>query len=127
MEIAPVKHHIGDIDAQVINHTSGKHTSRVKTNEKFNSLLEIFQLDYNVRNLKTVSLLESTRKEEYKRIEATREKYEELLKGTDENLNKLDDDEEFIDVLLNETAHIAADLTKILEAKNSSSFVYRNH
>ena len=125
--ITPVKHHIGDIDTQIINQTSEMHSSRVKANEKFNSLLEIFQLDYDVRNQKTVSLLESTRKQEYQQVEATRTEYQELLKNTEENLNKLDDDEEFIDVLLDETAHIAADLTKQLEAKNSSSFVYRNH
>lgn len=125
--IAPVKHHIGDIDTQIINQTSKMHNSRVKANEKFNSLLEIFQLDYDVRNQKTVSLLESTRKQEYQRIEVTRNVYQEILKDTDENLSKLDDDEEIIDVLLDETAHIAADLTKQLEAKNSSSFVYRNH
>lgn len=125
--ITPVKHHIGDIDTQIINQTSKMHTTRVKANEKFNSLLEIFQLDYDVRNQKTVSLLESTRKQEYQRVEVTRNEYQEILKDTDENLSKLDDDEEFIDVLLDETAHIAADLTKQLEAKNSSSFVYRNH
>ena len=60
-------------------------------------------------------------------MEATRTEYQELLKDTEENLSKLDDDDEFIDVLLDETAHIATDLTKLLEAKNSSSFVYRNH
>ena len=125
--IAPIKHHIGDVDSQIINQTSELHSSRVKVNEKFNSLLEIFQLDYDVRNQKAVSLLESSRKDEYKRVEVTRTEYQELLKDTEENLNKLDDDDEFIDVLLDETAHIATDLTKLLEAKNSSSFVYRNH
>lgn len=125
--IAPVKHSIGDIDIQLINQTSEMHNSRVKVDEKFNSLIEIYQLDYDVRNQKTVSLLESTRKAEYKSVEATRTQYQDLLKDTDDNLNKLDDDEEFIDVLLDETAHIATDLTKLLEANNSSSFVYRNH
>ncbi|MGH1536568.1 MAG: carboxy terminal-processing peptidase [Gammaproteobacteria bacterium] len=125
--ISPVKHYIGDIDQNIINLTSEMHNSRIKTNDKYNSLLEIFHLDYNVRNQKTVSLLEKTRKEEYQRVEATRSEYQDLLKDTEENLNKLDDDEEFIDVLLDETAHIATDLTRLLEANNSSSFVYRNH
>jgi len=125
--ISPIKHHIGDVDIQIISQTSEMHKKRVKTNEKYNSLLEIFQLDYDVRNQKTISLFESTRKEEYQLVEETRNEYQDLLKNTKENLNKLDDDEEFIDVLLDETAHIAADLTKLLEAKNSSSFVYRNH
>lgn len=125
--ISPVKHYIGDIDQEIINLTSEMHSSRIKANDKYNSLIEIFNLDYDVRNQKTVSLLEETRKEEYQRVEATRTEYQDLLKDTEENLNKLDDDEEFIDVLLDETAHIATDLTRLLEASNSSSFVYRNH
>jgi len=125
--IAPVKHHIGDIDARIITQTSNMHNDRIKVDDKFNSLLEIIQLDYDVRNQKALSLLESTRKAEYKQVETTRSEYQEFLKDTENNLNKLDDEEEFIDVILDETAHIAKDLTKLLEARNSSSFVYRNH
>ncbi len=125
--ISPVKHHIGDVDVDVINYTAEKHKARTKTDTKFNSLVEMFQLDYEVKNQKTISLLETTRKEKYKNIEATRSEYEDLLKDTQENLNKLDDDEQFVDVLLDETAHIASDLVDILAAENSSSYVYRNH
>ena len=125
--ISPVKHHYGDVDERIITQTAEKHKIRTTTDEKFKSLIEIFQLDYDVRNLKTVSLLESNRKAEYQRVESNRSEYETLLKDTEDNLNKLDDDEAFIDVLLDETAHIATDLTKLLEAQNSSSFVYRNH
>ena len=125
--ISPVKHHYGDVDERIITQTAEKHKIRTTTDEKFKSLIEMFQLDYDVRNLKTVSLLESNRKAEYQRVESNRSEYETLLKDTEDNLNKLDDDEAFIDVLLDETAHIATDLTKLLEAQNSSSFVYRNH
>ena len=125
--ISPIKHHYGDVDERIITQTAEKHKIRTTTDEKFNSLIEIFQLDYDVRNLKTVSLLETSRKTEYQRVESNRSKYETLLKDTEDNLNKLDDDEAFIDVLLDETAHIASDLAKLLEAQNSSSFVYRNH
>ncbi len=125
--IAAVKHHIGDVDIEVINYTAEKHKARTKSDTKFNSLIEMFQLDHDVKNQATISLLESTRKAEYKSIESTRSKYEDLLKDTEDNLNKLDDDDTFVDVLLDETAHIATDLSKLLEARNSSSFVYRNH
>ena len=125
--ISPIKHHYGDVDERIITQTAEKHKIRTTTDEKFNSLIEMFRLDYDVRNLKTVSLLESSRKAEYQRVESNRSEYETLLKDTEENLNKLDDDEAFIDVLLDETAHIATDLAKLLEAQNSSSFVYRNH
>ncbi len=125
--ITPVKHHYGDIDERIIIQTAEMHRNRTHTDEKFNSLIEMFQLDYDVRNQKTISLLESTRKAEYQRVESTRSEYEALLKDTEENLNKLDDDEAFIDVLLDETAHIATDLAKLLKAQNSSSFVYRNY
>ncbi len=124
--ISPVSHHYGSIDEQIINITSNMHKSRVKEDDKYNSLVKILQLDYELRNQKTISLLESTRKREYERIEATRSSNQTFLKGTEGNLNKLDDDEEFIDVLLDETAHIATDLAKLIKSRRSSSFVDRN-
>ncbi len=124
--ISPVSHHYGSIDEQIINITSNMHKSRVKEDDKYNSLVKILQLDHELRNQKAISLLESTRKREYERIEATRSLNQDFLKGTEGNLNKLDDDEEFIDVLLDETAHIATDLAKLLKSQSSSSFVDRN-
>ena len=125
--ISPVTHHYGSVNNNIVLDTTKLHKERIKDDEKFNSLIEFMHLDYEIRNKKSISLLESTRKKEYEKIEESRSMYQDALRGTDENLNKLDDDEEFIDVLLDESAHIAADLTKLLKSQNSSSFVYRNH
>lgn len=125
--ISPVNHHYGSINDKIIFDMSNLHKDRVRHDEKFNSLIEFMQLDYNLRNKKSISLLESARKKEYQQIEKSRSMYQDALRGTDENLNKLDDDEEFIDVLLDETAHIASDLTTLLKTHSSSSFVYTNN
>ena len=124
--IPPVSHHYGSIDEQIIKNTAIRHKTRIKQDKKFNSLVKILQLDFELKNQETISLLESTRKKEYEKIESTRFENQQLLKGTEDNLNKLDDDDEYIDVLLDETSHIATDLAKLLRARNSSSFVDQN-
>ena len=102
------------------------HKSRITKDNKFNSLVNILQLDFKLRNQKTISLLESIRKKEYEKIESTRTENQNSLKDTEDNLNQLDDDKEFIDVLLDETAHIATDLANLLKSQTSRSFVDRN-
>ncbi len=121
--ISAVSHQFGLINQKLIADTSKQHKTRIKNDEKFKSLLEIMQLDYRLRNKNSISLLESTRKNEYEHIETTRSAYKELLNDTEKNLNKLDDEDEQIDVLLDETAHIATDLVKILKAQNPNSLV----
>ncbi len=125
--ISPVKHYVWSVNKNILKETSSLHRSRTKNDKKFKSLYEILQLDNELRNNKTISLLEKTRKQEFARIEDSRESYQNLLKDTEANLNKLDDDDAQIDVLLDETAHIAIDLAKQLDANNSSSFVFRNY
>lgn len=125
--ISPISHHYGFIDEQIIKNTASMHDSRIKVDDKFNSLVNILQLDSELRNKKTISLLESTRKKEYEKIESIRAANQKFLKNTEANLNKLDDDEQYIDVLLDETAHIATDLAKFLKSHRSTSFVDQNH
>lgn len=124
--ISPVSHHYGMVNNQVITNASDLHKMRIKKDDKFNSLVNLLELDYELRNQKSISLLESKRKKEYEHYETARSKNQNYLKDTEDNLNKLDDDEEYIDVLLDETANIAADLVKILKSQSSSSFVDRN-
>jgi carboxyl-terminal processing protease len=125
--ISPISHHYGFIDEQIIKNTASMHDSRIKVDDKFNSLVNILQLDSELRNKKTISLLESTRKKEYEKIESIRAANQKFLKNTEANLNKLDGDEQYIDVLLDETAHIATDLAKFLKSHRSNSFVDQNH
>ena len=124
--ISPITHHYGSVDRQIIKYTQNMHKSRITKDNKFNSLVNILQLDFKLRNQKTISLLESIRKKEYEKIESTRTENQNSLKDTEDNLNQLDDDKEFIDVLLDETAHIATDLANLLKSQTSRSFVDRN-
>ena len=125
--ISSINHHYGPVNEQIISDTTITHKSRVLTNKKFNSLREILQLDYEYRDKNSISLLESKRKKEYEEFEKTRSSHEEALKNTQESLNTSDDNEEFSDVLLDETAHIATDLAKLLKTKSSSSFVEQHN
>ena len=121
--ISAVTHQVGSINQKVIADTLEQHKFRIEDDKKFKSLIEIMQLDYTLRNKSEISLLESTRKNEYEHIESTRSAYEKLLKNTEDNLNKLDDEDEQIDVLLDETAHIATDLARLLKTQHSNSLV----
>ena len=115
--ISSVAHHFGAIDEWIIKNTIAMHKSRIKTDDKFNSLVKILQLDFELRNQKIVSLLESTRTKKYEKIKSARLSNQKYLKNTEDNLSKLDDDDEYIDVLLDETAYIAADLAKLLRIR----------
>lgn len=126
--IPPVNHHhYGVIDAQVIADTSELHESRIIKNEKFTSLINLLRFDDEVRGQTTVSLLETTRKKQHEQITSTRSAYRNLLQGTKDNLNPLDDEEEYVDALLDETAYIAADLSRLLKSQSLGPLVERGH
>lgn len=123
--ISAIRHPYGMVDRQVVNTATELHKSRVTNDEKYRLLMEMIQLDYELRNKDTISLLESTRKKEHEQAEAVRANRDELLK-TGQPPSAEGEEEEFVDVLLEETAHIAADLAKLLEAQRSSAFGDRN-
>ena len=119
--ISAIRHSYGMVDRQIVDTATGLHKSRITDDEKYRSLMEMIQLDYELRNKSTISLLESTRKKEHEQAEAIRANREDLLK-TGQASSDEGEEEEFVDVLLEETAHIAADLVKLLEAQHSSAF-----
>ncbi|MCY3804049.1 MAG: carboxy terminal-processing peptidase [Gammaproteobacteria bacterium] len=123
--ISALRHPYGMIDRQVVGTAADLHKSRITNDEKYRLLMEMIQLDYEVRNRDTISLLESTRKKEHEQAEAVRANRDELLK-TGQPPSVEGEEEEFVDVLLEETAHIAADLVKLMEAQHSSAFGDRN-
>lgn len=123
--ISAIRHSYGMVDRQIVNTATDLHKSRITEDEKYRSLMEMIQFDYELRNKSTVSLLESTRKKEHEQAEAIRTNREALLK-TGQAPSVEGEEEEFVDVLLEETAHIAADLVKLLAAQHSSAFGHRN-
>lgn len=123
--ISAIRHSYGMVDRQIVNTATDLHKSRITKDEKYRSLMEMIQFDYELRNKSTISLLESTREKEHEQAEAIRTNREDLLK-TGQAPSVEGDEEEFVDVLLEETAHIAADLVKLLAAQHSSAFGHRN-
>ena len=124
--ISPVNHYYGTIDAQIIADMSELHRSRIAKNEKFTSLIDLLRFDDEVKDQTTVSLLEAIRKKEHDQITSTRSTYRNLLQST-KNLNTPDEEKQYVDALLDETAHIAADLSRLLKSRGSGSFANRVH
>lgn len=121
--ISAIRHPYGVVDQQVVDAAVDLHKSRIREDEKYGLLMEMIQLDYELRNKGTVSLLESIRKEEHEQAEAVRANRDRLLKTTHApSVEGEEKEEEFVDVLLEETAHIAADLARLLEAQQASAF-----
>ena len=120
--ISAIKHPYGVIDRQIIEVAADLHRARITDDEKYSALLETMQFDYELRSKNTVSLLESTREERHARAETVRENRDALLKSKQDPATESEDEEEYLDVLLEETAHIASDLAQLLEPHYSSSF-----
>ena len=125
--LSPVTHYYGAVDAQVIESIFNLHKLRVEANEEFNSLIKILHFDHELRSQKTISLLESARRKEYERVESTRSTYQDLFQSAEDDLGDVDSNEEHVNTLLDEAAHIAADLSRLLQSKSSGSFVSRDH
>lgn len=123
--ISATSHRYGSVDQRVVETAVNMHKSRIMNDNKYNSMMEILRLDFELRNKNTISLLESTRRKEYEQTKAARLISQNLLKDTQDNPSRLDD-EKYVDVLLEETAHIAADLAKLLKSHHSRSFGDRN-
>lgn len=125
--ISAIRHPYGVVDRQVVDAAVDLHKSRVREDEKYRLLMEMVQLDYELRNKRTISLLESTRKEEHEQAEAVRANRDRLLKTAHApSVEGEEGEEEFVDVLLEETAHIAADLARLLETQQASAFGERS-
>lgn len=120
--ISAVSHRYGSVDPYIVEAAMNMHKSRTMNDEKYHSLMEMLRLDFELRNKNTISLLEPARRKEYEQTQAARLISQDLLEGTQDHLGKPDEDKKYIDVLLEETAHIAADLAELLKAHQSRSF-----
>lgn len=125
--IAPVTHHYGAVNARIIQQALNMHKSRVQTDDKFNSLLQNTQLDFELSNQTSISLFEAARRKEYDRVESIRAANSRVLTNTENNLNTLDNEAAYIDVLLDETVYIATDLVRLLQSQSSGLLVERDY
>ena len=118
--ITAVNHDHGPVNRRILETAASLHKSRIRDNKDYHNLVQTLQHNSELRNKKTVSLLESTRQTEL-------EKNKTVPPATQDE--KLDfpgktGNEEDVDVLLEETAQIAADLANLLNLQRTRSFTH---
>ncbi len=114
-KISPTQYSNRKISPEIVATLTSKHIARTKDDEKYQSLIKLFDLNENLQNQTELSLNQSVREKLYTQLEKDRKEFQSLI-GIDE----LDDedangDQSIIDtidsdVLLKEAAYISADL-----------------
>ena len=110
-KIAPTYFGKNQIPPYIVQDLTKKHKLRVQGNEKYQSLVKLYNLNEELLSQKHVSLNESNRRKTFADIENMRKEYEKII-GIDEQPEQDQDEEDDImnDVLLFEAALISADL-----------------
>ena len=110
-KIAPTYFGKSQIPEYIVQDLTEKHSNRVKTNKKYQSLIKLYDLNEELLQQKHVSLNEANRKKVFSQIEDQRKQHEKII-GIDREPDEDQQEENDIqnDVLLFEAAHISADL-----------------
>ena len=111
-KIAPTHFGKSLISDRIVRDLTDKHTARVKDDEKYQSLVKLYDLNEELLNEKHVTLNEKNRKKRFDQIEKLRNEYEEIIgldatSEDDQNQDKVNVED---DILLYEAAKISADL-----------------
>ena len=111
-KISPTQFDNRHISKEIINNLSQRHFDRTKQDEKYQSLIKLYNLNETLQNQTEFSLNKAKRKKTFSKLENDRKEYEKLI-----GLNTSEQDEEnenepdiSSDVLLIEAAEISADL-----------------
>ena len=113
--IAPTEYNRKNTPPFVYQNLQRKHAERVEKDEKYQSLVNLYNLNEEIQNQEFVSLNEAKRKKFFEDIEEQRESYEKLIgldQSSEEEAEASDLTGENIDqdILLIEAAQISADL-----------------
>ena len=111
-KIAPTHFGKSLIPTHIVHDLTNKHAIRVKNNQKYQSLVKLYDLNEELLNQKHVTLNEVNRKKLFSEIEELRKQYEEII-GINSKAEENQSQEEIDlnnDVLLFEAARISADL-----------------
>ena len=118
-KITPAKRPKQQISPEIIDTLIIQHANRVKDDEKYQSLVNLYNLNEELQNRTDVSLNQEHREKLFAQLEEDRKNYEVLIgiykeEDNDEIIaSEPKDDEDYKnDILLNEAAHISADLQK---------------
>ena len=111
-KIAPTHFGKSLISEKIVNDLTAKHTARVKDDEKYQSLVKLYDLNEELLNEKHVTLNETNRKKRFDEIENLRTEYEQIIGLNSESENDQNQVEVSVedDILLFEAAKISADL-----------------
>ena len=118
--ISAINHHHGPVNRHILEAAANLHKSRIQDNRDYRDLVLSLQRDSELRDKNSISLLESARQTEFEKNKAIHAARQDVKLDTP---NKKGGDED-VDVLLQETAHIAADLASLLNVQRASSLTH---
>ncbi len=124
-KIAPTHFGKSLISNSIVQDLTDKHTARVKDDEKYQSLVKLYDLNEELLNEKHVTLNETNRKKRFDQIEKLRNEYEDIIGMDAESENDQNQEEENVedDILLYEAAKISADLDSYWNADTQRMIV----
>ena len=112
-KISPTRFENQHISKQIVQDLSTKHYERTKEDEKYQSLIKLYDLNESLQTQTELSLNKAERKKTFSRLEKDRKQLENLIgitESEDDDQSNADDTSIDSDVLLLEAAHISADL-----------------
>jgi len=123
-QITPASYQGQVIARSVIDQLDRQHQTRVADNQRYQTMLKLFELNETLADRKTVSLNQATRKTRFDELENKRKQFEASLGIEDNEVeDDLDEDNKIDpqdDVLLLEAAEIAHDLEIYWHRKSQS-------
>lgn len=127
-EISPVRYRTYRRLGAIVPMLNRRHRQRIESDPAFRDLLVEIQEAKDARGQTRVSLMKSKRQAEYEHLQA-RQRERDNQRRIAQGLQPLDideapaDDAEAPDLLLNEAAHIAADMTDLLQPRRGNGRV----
>ncbi len=114
-KISPTQFDNRHISKQIVDDLEIQHVNRIKNDEKYQSLINLYNLNESLQKQTELSLNQSKRKKTFSQLEKDRKKFERLIgikekeKDNDDSNDEKDNIEN--DILLIEAAKISADLS----------------
>ena len=116
-KISPTQFDNRHISKQIVNDLERQHVNRTKNDEKYQSLIKLYNLNESLQKQTELSLNQSEREKIFSQLEKDRKEFEQLIglrdtSSDDDSDDNNDNDKDNIenDVLLIEAAQISADL-----------------
>lgn len=113
-KISPTQFDNRHISKDIISNLSKLHFERTNEDEKYQSLIKLYNLNEALQNQTELSLNQAKRKKTFNKLESDRKQYEKLIglneSDEDENIDNAANPDISSDILLIEAAQISADL-----------------